>query len=278
MRELLKQARAGGYAVPSFCVWSAESMQVVLTAAERLRSPVILMAGPCEMTLLSPAQMAELYHEARLGTHVPTALHLDHGDTPELCWACIEAGFDAVMLDYSARPFAENVAALKAISERAHAVGVTVEGELGAVGRVDDQTPEGQHGSVLTDPALAEEYVRKTGVDALAVAIGNAHGIYTRLPEFDIPRLEAIHRRVDTALVLHGGSGTPDDVLQRSIGLGIAKVNVASDLVRALQSSLLEKWARQPKSWPTTDLADAYRAMEPAIVSWIERLGSAGKA
>jgi tagatose 1,6-diphosphate aldolase GatY/KbaY len=278
MRELLQQARIGGYAVPSFCVWSAESMHLVLAAAERLRSPVILMAGPCEMTLLNPAQMIGIYREVRRGYTVPMAFHLDHGDTLEICWACIEAGFDAVMLDFSARSFADNVAALKAVSARAHALGISVEGELGAVGRVDEGTPEGQAGSVLTDPALAEEFVRETGVDALAVAIGNAHGIYTRLPEFDIPRLEAIHRRVDTSLVLHGGSGTPDAVLRRAIGLGIAKVNVASDLVRALQSSLLTKWARQPKSWPTTDLADAYRAMEPAVAAWIERLGSAGKA
>jgi tagatose 1,6-diphosphate aldolase GatY/KbaY len=278
MRELLERARVGGYAVPSFGVWSAESMHVVLSTAARLRSPVILMAGPCELTLLSPAQMARLYREVRHEYQVPSVFHLDHGDTLELCWACIEAGFDAVMLDFSARSFADNVAALKAVAARAHALGISVEGELGAVGRVDESTPEGQQGSVLTDPALAEEFVRETGVDALAVAIGNAHGIYTRLPEFDIPRLEAIHRRVDTSLVLHGGSGTPDDILRRAIGLGIAKVNVASDLVRAFQGSLLAQWARQPKSWPPMDLAAAYRAMEPAIADWMQRLGSAGKA
>lgn len=278
MRELLRKARADGYAVPSFCVWSAESMHVVLSVAERLRSPVLLMAGPCELTLLTPAQIAGVYREVRRGYSVPTAFHLDHGDTPELCWACIEAGFDSVMLDYSARSFADNVAALRGVAARAHPLGVTVEGELGAVGRVDEGTPEGQHGSVLTDPSMAEEFVRETKVDALAVAIGNAHGIYTRLPEFDIPRLEAIHRRVDTPLVLHGGSGTPDEVLRRAIRLGIAKVNVASDLVRALQRTLLDTWAQRPLSWPPTDLAAAYRAMDPVVAAWIERLGSAGKA
>jgi ketose-bisphosphate aldolase len=278
MRELLERARAGGYAVPAFCVWSAESMHVVLSTAERLRAPVILMAGPCEHHLLSPVHLVGLFREVRRDYAVRTVFHLDHGDTPALCRTCIEAGYDSVMLDFSARPFAENVAALQAVVAQARPRGVTVEGELGAVGRVDEGTPEGQQGCVLTDPALAEAFVRETGVDALAVAIGNAHGIYTRLPEFDIPRLEDIHRRVDTALVLHGGSGTPDEVLQRAIRLGIAKVNVASDLARAMQGALLRAWTAQPKSWPPTDLAEAYRAMEPVVTGWIQRLGAAGKA
>ena len=100
MRELLQRARVGGYAVPAFCVWSAESMHVVLSTAERLRSPVILMCGPCELTLLSPAHLLGIYREVRREYHVPSVFHLDHGDTPELCWTCIEAGFD----EYMAKP------------------------------------------------------------------------------------------------------------------------------------------------------------------------------
>lgn len=279
MKDLLDVALAGGYAVPSFCAWSGEVMEVVLRCARDLRSPVVLMQGPMEFYLHEPASLAAIAR-AMLERYpeVPAALHLDHGSSLDMVRTCLDGGYTSVMLDYSARPFAENVAALREVASRAHPQGVTVEGELGAVGRVDDSTREGTADCTLTDPAQAAQFVAQSGVDALAVSIGNAHGHYTRLPRLDFDRLAEIRRQVGVPLVLHGGSGTPDADLRRAIALGIAKVNVASDLVHAVRTSLVEQWHESEKKWTPEAIAVAYGRTEAVVRRWIERLGAAGKA
>jgi len=277
MGELLQSALAGGYAVPSFCVWNAETMNVVLATAADLKAPVILMGGPCEFSLLKPAAMAAVARTVARRYRVPAALHLDHGDSVALVRECLKAGYTSVMLDYSARPYAENVAALRTVVALARRKGVTVEGEIGAVGRADTVIDEGGKVSRLTEPAEAEAYARETGVDALAVAIGNAHGIYSRLPQFDFERLAAIRARVGIPLVLHGGSGTPAADLTRAIGLGMVKVNVASELVQALRQTLLDQWGAARNLWAPVALAEATAAIGPVVAKWIRLLGAAGK-
>ncbi len=279
MRSLLDAALAGGFAVPSFCAWSGEMMEVVLRCARQLRSPVVLMQGPMEFCLHEPASLAGIAR-AMLDRYpeVPVALHLDHGSSIDMVQACLEGGYTSVMLDYSARPFGENAAALREVASLAHPRGVSVEGELGAVGRVDDSTGEGTADCTLTDPTQAAEFVARSGVDALAVSIGNAHGHYTRLPRLDFDRLAEIRRQVDVPLVLHGGSGTPDDDLRRAIALGIAKVNVASDLVHAVRTSLVEQWRESEKKWTPEAVAVAFGRTDSIVRRWIERLGAAGKA
>jgi len=278
MGDLLAAARRDRYAVPSFCVWSMETLLTVLATAETLRAPVIVMTGIPELSLLPPEVFGPMACGVAGRFTVPAALHLDHGDSPELARRAVAAGYTSVMLDFSASAFGENVAALKAVAAAAHPHGVTVEGEIGHVGKADTASAEGAGDSVLTQPDEAAEFERQTGVDALAVSIGNAHGQYRRLPQLDFDRLAAIAARVRAPLVLHGGSGTPEADLKRAIALGMAKINVATDLVTAWRESLRGQWADGRQPWAPLALAEAGKAMVPVIANWMHLTGAAGRA
>jgi tagatose 1,6-diphosphate aldolase GatY/KbaY len=278
MHELENDAIKGGYGIPSFCVWNAECIDAVLRTAQELKAPVILMNGPGEYGLLPPAQMGAIAHTIAKRYNVRAALHLDHGDSPEMVDACLEAGYSSVMLDYSQRPYEENVDALKKVAAKAHPRGVTVEGELGTLGQVDDITVEGGKVMTLTDPDVAAGFVEATGIDTLAVSIGNAHGIYTTLPQLDFDRLAKIHATVDIPLVLHGGSGTPPADLKRAISLGIAKINVATELITAQRNSLLNQWGAKKNMWMPMAQAEARDAMIPVLEKWLHLTGAAGRA
>ena len=278
MHQLLRPAYEGGYAVPSFCAWNAEVTETILQVASDLRAPVILMSGPGEFPLNSPETLARITRVLVEAYNIPVALHLDHGDSPELVRTCLKAGYTSVMLDYSTRPFDENVAALKQAVAMAHPLGMTVEGEIGSVGKVDNSTVEGGDDSTLTDPAEAARYAELTGVDALAVSIGNAHGIYTRLPVFDFERLEQIRRAVRVPLVLHGGSGTQPEYIRKAVALGMAKINVASELCQAFRDTYAEQHAGGRKGWLPTMLGAARPAMAKVVERWLLLSGAAGKA
>jgi len=279
MIELLRPARPQGYAVPGFCIWNAETIRAVLATAQEERAPVILMCGPGEFPLLPPRVLAACARAAVEEVDVPVAFHLDHGDSLEMARACLEAGFSSVMLDASRSPWADNVALTRQVVEWARPLGVTVEGEIGALGRVDEGTREGSADSTLTDPDEAARFVAETGVDALAVSIGNAHGIYPGRPRLDFARLEQIAARVEVPLVLHGGSGTPDDDLRRAIGLGMSKVNVASELARAFRETLVSAWtATDCPAWPPQAEVDAMASIQDVVRRWLHRTGAAGKA
>ena len=278
MHELLRPAWEAGYAVPSFCAWNAEVMETILQAATDAKAPVILMVGPGEFALNPPDTLGLIAHAIAQKYDVPAALHLDHGDSPAMVQACIRAGFTSVMLDYSLRPFEENTAALRQTVALAHPLGITVEGEIGAVGKVDDATVEGGKASTLTNPADAARYVELTGVDALAVSIGNAHGIYTQLPKFDFDRLEQIRKAVAVPLVLHGGSGTQPEYIRRAVGLGMAKINVASELCRAFRDVYSRQYANGANTWLPSVLAATRPAMTEVVQRWITLSGAAGRA
>lgn len=278
MHELLRPAWNDGYAVPSFCAWNAEVTETILQVATDLKAPVILMSGPGEFPLNPPATLGAITRALIQKYPVPAALHLDHGDSFEMVVDCINAGYTSVMLDYSLRPFNENVAALKAVVAKASPRGVTVEGEIGRVGKVDDVTVEGAETSTLTNPEDAARYAEMTGVDALAVSIGNAHGIYTRLPVFDFDRLEKIRCAVKVPLVLHGGSGTQPEYVRRAIKLGMAKINVASELCKAFRDSYAAEHANGSVGWLPTSLAAAKKPMAEVMAKWFKLTGAAGKA
>ncbi|MEI8242645.1 MAG: class II fructose-bisphosphate aldolase [bacterium] len=278
MLELMQRALARGYAVPSFCVWNAESMLAVLGVATDCKSPVILMNGPGEFGLLAPRDMGTVAHALAARFAIPAALHLDHGDSLEQAQACLDAGYSSVMLDFSSRPFAENAEALRRLVAMARPRGVTVEGEIGHVGTVDGVSVEGGRDSTLTRVDEAVAYVAATGVDALAISFGNAHGNYTKLPQFDFERLAQIHAAIPLPLVLHGGSGTPDADLRRAISLGIAKVNVATESMTAVRESLRGQWDAKRNLWAPMAMAEAAREMGTVVEKWIRRTGAAGQA
>jgi len=277
MGGLLQDGLRRGYAVPSFCVWNAETVDTVLRVAQACRAPVIVMTGPGE-GLLSYAALADTARALAARYSVPAALHLDHGDTMAAVEGCLAARFTSVMLDYSTRPFAENAAALRQVVAMARPRGVTVEGEIGAVGRVDEVTGEGKGHTALTDPAETRAYVEATGVDALAVSFGNLHGNYPAPPTLDFERLAKLRDAAGVPLVLHGGSGTPPDDLRRAIGLGIAKVNVASELNRALREAVHARWNAGEKLWVPSALSEGMAAFGAIAEKWFRLTGAAGKA
>ena len=278
MSDLLTQASREGYAVPSFCVWNAETIETVLRTASELRAVVILMNGPGEFSQLGPHEVGAVANAVAERFAVPAALHLDHGNSLAQVEECLAGGYTSVMLDYSTRPFAENVEAMSRVVEMAHPLGVSVEGELGVVGRVDQISAEGGEESALTDPAMAAAFVEQTGIDALAVSIGNAHGHYPQLPRLDFERLAALREAVRIPLVLHGGTGTPEADLRHAISLGIAKVNVASELVTAIRQSLMEQWGSGENLWIPAAQTVAMQALAKVMAKWFHMTGSAGRA
>jgi len=275
---LIREAFEKGYAIPSFCVWNSETMDTVLRVASKLEAPVMLMHGPVEFGLLSPSKMAATARTIAKTYDVPAALHLDHGDSMNWVDACLAAGYTSVMLDYSDKPFDENVKALRSVVQRAREQDITVEGELGAIGRADDNTKEGTRTSTFTDPEQAAVYVKETGVDILAVSIGNAHGLYTRRPQLDFELLGKLRTATNVPLVLHGGSGTPEEDLRKAIALGIAKINIASELVYAIRKTLEDTWKTGESSWLPHTLSEAMDAMALVVEKWIRLCGAAGKA
>jgi len=277
LSEMLAQARRGNYAVGGFDFCNAETAQVVLAETEKLRSPAMLIAAASEVELCGMEETVRIVRLVAEAINVPVCLHLDHTvDVATVCRA-VDAGFSSVMIDGSQFPFEKNVEMTRAVVEYAHKRGVSVEGELGAIGANKDAQHEGTGPTAMTDPLQAEEFVAKTGVDALAVSIGNAHGLYARRPELDFELLATIHRQVDVALVLHGGSGTPLDQLQRAISLGITKVNVASEIGKAFTDTFIEKMSAGGMWWVLA-LQEAKKAIGPVIERWIKNLASDGKA
>lgn len=246
LAELLPPAQRGGYAVAAFSCRYGAFIRPVMEAAMALRSPVIVEISQREFGWfnLTPGAFRDRLEQvnAELGVNVPFALHLDHSWEVPVIQAAIDAGFTSVMIDASARPFAENVAITSEVVRYAHARGVSVEAELGKLTTTDKMESENDE-EMYTDPAEAETFVAQTGCDALAVSIGTAHGVYqVKDPKIDLDRLQAIrHLLPATPLVLHGGSGLPAETVHRAIALpggGISKMNIATDLEQALLAAL----------------------------------------
>jgi len=240
MKSLLVAARSEGYAVGAFTVWNMESVQAVVGAAESLNLPVIAQVGPWEADFAGVELLAEIIKHVALRASVPVALHLDHGESFERVMKAIHCGFTSAMIDASHLSFEENVALTREVVKCAHAAGVTAEGEIGMVGggihsmeSCGDELP-------MTDPEEAARFVAETGADALAVAIGNAHGFYKGEPMLDFDRLTQIAERVPVPLVLHGGTGIPDDAIREAIRRGIAKINICTEFVSVFGKAFQE--------------------------------------
>jgi fructose-bisphosphate aldolase class II len=245
MSDILIPAHSGGYAVGAFEVWNLESVQAVVAAAEGLSQPVILQIGPYEADYagLEDISNIAIFHTRR--AKIPVAIHLDHGDTFERVMQCISRGFTSVMLDVSHLSYVENVAATKEVLRVAHACSVSVEGELGRIGGGEAGADVTNDDAYLTNLDQALEFVKETEIDALAVAIGTVHGFYKSEPNIRLDLLEAIAERVPIPLVMHGGSGTPDMYVSKAISIGIAKVNVCTELVAAFADTFANEQKEQ---------------------------------
>lgn len=284
MKEMLGHAKEHHYAIPAFDVSNYEMMRAVLDVCEEERSPALLMMLGVDLAGKGLPLLSSMVRAASEFYTVPVCLHLDHATNMEDIKAAVEAGFSSVMYDGSALPFAENAAMTKAVVDYAHANGVTVEAELGHVGNamvgnendsVENEDPE----DTLTLPSEVIKFVEMTDVDALAVAIGTAHGVYKKTPTLRIDRLDEITAVCDRPLVLHGGSGTPDDQMQTAIHHGITKINIYSDVVGAMNEGLRNKLnsIKNPSTWPAFVFEEARVKMKEAIRTKIRVFGSNGR-
>ena len=231
MNEMLKTAQEHRFAVPAFNAGSGQLLTAMMESAEAKKAPVIMAIHPDELMFLRDSFIASVLYEAN-HSKVPMVLHLDHGASYEQCIHAIQLGFTSVMIDGSQLPFAENIALTQKVVEAAHAVGVSVEGELGTIGQTGNSIENGTTKIIYTDPADAKTFVEKTGVDSLAVAIGTAHGIYPKgfVPKLKLDLIPEIRKVVRVPLVLHGGSSNPDKEIAESVNLGITKINISSDI------------------------------------------------
>jgi ketose-bisphosphate aldolase len=234
---LLHDARAAGRAVPAFTTYTLESTRAICAAAERTGLPVIIAAGSSSFRGVGRELLAAAALAAARAASVPVGVHLDHSTDPDEIAACIALGYSSVMIDGSHLPFEANVAVTRAVVEQAHRAGVWVEAELAGVAGDEDASSNAVAGE-LTDPAQAAEFVRRTGVDALAAAVGTVHGFTTVPVHIDFERLRSIERSVPVPLVLHGASGLDPGELIAAVAAGIAKVNVNAELRRGYLAAL----------------------------------------
>lgn len=254
MKELLKRAEEKNIGCGAFSVGNMEMVKGAIRAAEELDTPIILQIAEVRLKHSPLHLMGPMMVQAAKEAKVDVAVHLDHGLTLETVDQALELGFTSVMLDASTLPFEENIEKVKAVVKKAAAYGATVEAELGLVGGSEDGSCD--HGIRCTDPDDAVVYARETGIDALAVAIGNAHGNYPVAPTLAFDVLEEIHKKVEIPLVLHGGSGITDKDFQRAISLGIRKVNIATASFNSL-TAYTEAYFQTPGSHNFFDLNEA---------------------
>lgn len=261
MGVLLRKARAERMAVGAFECWDSLNIQAVAIAAEQCRTPVIFQASAAEYRTIGGADaLADIVTFFVRKHRLDAALHLDHGASLEEVDECLKAGFSSVMLDASSLPFADNVRLSAEASAMAHKCGASCEAELGHVGGGDGGGGE----SSLTVPGEAAEFVARTQVDCLAVSVGTVHGEYRGTPKLRFDRLSEIAQLTDLPLVLHGGSGTPPDQLRRAIDLGIAKINICTDINKAFLAGIRDAEGRLTPSVP----GNFYR---PAVAAVVEK-------
>jgi fructose-bisphosphate aldolase, class II len=305
-KEMFKKAYEGGYAIGAFNVNNMEIIQAIVEAANELKSPVILQVSSGARKYANPTYLTKLVEAAVLESDIPIALHLDHGDTFELCKQCIDSGFTSVMIDGSHLSYEDNVALTRQVVEYAHAHGVTVEGELGQLAGVEDDINVSDEDAHYTNPDQVEDFVKRTGVDSLAIAIGTSHGAFKFKPgqdpklRFDI--LEEIQRRLPQfPIVLHGASsvsqeyvkiindnggkladaiGIPEDMLRQAAKSAVCKINIDSDLRLAMTAGIREVFNAKPGLFdPRGYLTQGRKYIKELVSHKIKTvLGSEGKA
>ena len=284
MKEMLADARQGHYALPAFDVSNYDMMKAVLEVCEEERSPALLMALGVDLVGRDMNLLASMILGASDYFQIPVCLHLDHATDLALIQRAADAGFSSVMYDGSVLDFANNAKNTAEVTKFAHARGITVEAELGhvgnaSVGSISETGTDTDPGESLTVPEEVAKFVEITDVDALAVAIGTAHGVYRKTPTLRIDRLDEIMAVCDRPLVLHGGSGTPDEQMQNAIRHGITKINIYSDVVGAMNKGLKDKLNTMdnPSTWPYLVFADARQQMKEVVRQKLRTFGSAGR-
>jgi fructose-bisphosphate aldolase class II len=301
-QELLTLAKKRGYAVGAFNINNLEILQAIVSAGEAEKSPAIIAVSEGAIQYAGLPYIVSMVRIASNQSSIPLSLHLDHGKDLKIIRSCVENGFTSVMIDGSHLEFQENISMTKKVVEIARKNGVSVEGELGRLRGIEDKVSVSEREAFLTDPQAAEEFVNKTEVDALAIAIGTSHGAYKFKGEvkLDFERLKVIARRVDIPLVLHGASGVPqavlekaerfgaklpgakgipDDAIQTAVYLGIANINIDTDLRLSFIGAIREVLMNKPEEFdPRKILGPGREAIKQTVQSKMRLFGSSGKA
>ncbi|MBZ4646728.1 MAG: fructose-bisphosphate aldolase, class [Petroclostridium sp.] len=278
-KQILDKAHKEGYAVGAFNVNNMEILQAVIAAAEEEKSPVIIQTSEGAIKYAGAEYLSAMVHLAANKASVPVALHLDHGTTYETIISCIRNGWTSVMIDGSHHPLDENIAVTKEIIKIAHACGVSVEAELGRLGGVEDNISVDEKDARLTHPDEAVKFVKETGVDYLAIAIGTAHGKYKGEPKLDFERLDTIKKLVNIPIVLHGASGVPDEAIQRAVSLGVNKINIDTDVRVAFTEGVKSVIVNKPEEYdPRKICGPAKEEMKKVVKAKMRLFGCSGKA
>lgn len=278
MRDVLPKAKRDGYAVTAFNIENMEMAQTVVRTAAELRSPVIVQTTPGTVKYAGLGMLRAMVAEEAGQADVPVVLHLDHGNSFELCADAIRAGYTSVMIDGSKLPYEENAALTARVVKMAADAGVDVEGELGTVGGKEDAHEVKSGAEIYTDPRQAAEFRERTGVRSLAVAIGTSHGFYKGVPKLDFGRLREIAGLVGVPIVLHGASGVPDEQVRRAVELGVCKVNFATELRAALTSGVREALRDESVYDPKAFLRKGSERVAEVVRHKIAVCGCGGKA
>ncbi|EHD21366.1 MULTISPECIES: ketose-bisphosphate aldolase [Brenneria] len=279
MHEMLKPTREHRFAIGAFNVADSCFIRAVVEEAESTHTPAIISIHPSELEFVTDEFFAYV-RERTLRSPVPFVIHLDHGASIAHVLRAIQCGFTSVMIDGSLLPYEENVALTREVVELAHAVGVSVEGELGTIGDTGTTIEGGVTKVIYTEPAQAEDFVKRTGVDTLAVAIGTAHGIYPKdmKPQLQMHILRDISERLTIPLVLHGGSANPDAEIAEAVTLGVGKINISSDMKYAYFQKAREILSRETWWDPNAIYPEPINAAKAVIRYKMALFGSTGKA
>lgn len=277
--DLLEVANKNSFAVPAFNISDWAMCQGIFEISEAKRAPLIIAIHPDELSHTGVELMPAIIERAHRSS-VPTTIHFDHGADIDQMLLAIQTGFTSVMLDGSMLPFDENVALTRRAVEAAHAVGLSVEGELGTIGKTDAEAEDGAAKIIYTVPEDAVRFVEETGVDSLAIAIGTCHGLYPEWmkPELKLDLLEEIKAKVSIPLVLHGGSGNPDAEIGQSVKLGVNKINISSDIKVVYHQKMREVLQDGGLREPNSIQPACVDAMKVVAAHKIDLFDAAGKA
>lgn len=285
-KEIMVEAAKGKYAVGAFNITNLIQMEAVIDAAVDKKAPLIIQTSVKPSKFLRTDVLVAIYRTIAQSAPIPICLHLDHCTDVDYCKKCADAGYTNIMIDASKQSYEENIRQTKEVVEYCHSVGdISVEGELGTVSGVEDQIKVAEDEAALANPVQAVEFVERTGLDIFAPAIGTAHGVYkTKNPKVDFERLGKINKLLNgdgikTPLVVHGGTGLPEDYIKKLIEMGGAKFNVSTELKHTLIDATHEYIGAHRDEYDPGKVDAAVRdAIRMAVSHWIDMLGSAGKA